>query len=56
MRLKDVVLSLMVDLIVYFLVTEFVPSTTTYGVIIALAAPTVFWIAVNITSRKHGED
>lgn len=56
MRLKELALSIVLDLTVFFLVSNFLPSTTPYATVIAIVTPTIFWFIMYTVARKRKQE
>ena len=57
MKLKELMLTLLLDLVFYVVVSSLLPSSTTYATVIAILAPAIFWFAMyNILARKRNRE
>jgi len=55
MKMKEVLISLLVDLAVFFLISNVLPETVPYATVIAIVAPTLFLVLVD-SLRKYTSD
>ena len=56
MRMKEVLLTLLVDLAFFFLISNVLPETTPFVSVIAIVAPTFFLVLVDSLRKYTSED